>query len=117
MQDNRYAVEAIKDEAVPPEIIEKNLRFKMLEELEGVLFSGEMVAIKISKEDLPGNRYGGLIRYQAEVKQVRQVEYVHVPPAEWQPARKRRNRSPWEWLKRKVREKTRKAAGNEAKRS
>lgn len=87
MRDNRYAVDAIKDEAVPPEIIEKNLRSKMLKELEGVLFSGEMVAIKISKEDLPGNGYGGLIRYQAEVKQVRQVECVYVPPASRKPER------------------------------
>lgn len=81
MRDNRYVVEAINDESVPLKIVENKLRFKMLEELEGVLFSGEMVAIKISKERLPGERYGGLIRYQAEVKQVRQVEYVHVPPA------------------------------------
>lgn len=59
----------------------------MLKELAGVLFSGEMVAIKISKEHLPRNQRGGLIRYQAEVKQVRQVEYVHVPPASRKPER------------------------------
>lgn len=112
-RNNIYAVEAIRDERVPLEMIEKDLHFRMMQELENVLFSGEMVAIQIKKEEIPG----GLIRYRADIKQVRQAEYVHVPPAEWQPARKRRNCSPWEWLKRKVREKTRKAAGNEAKRS
>lgn len=87
MQDNRYVVEAINDESVPLEIVEDKLRFEMLKELAGVLFSGETVAIKISKERLPGNRYSGLIRYQAEVKQVRKVEYIHVPPASRKPER------------------------------
>lgn len=53
-RNNIYAVEAIRDERVPLEIIEKDLHFRMMQELENVLFSGEMVAIQIKKRGNTG---------------------------------------------------------------
>lgn len=79
MENNRCAVERVI-EGVPPEAIEhieKAMRRELLEKLEKILFCGQMVAIKIEREAMLHWPEGVKVRYTAEIRAVRQIEYTY----------------------------------------
>lgn len=87
MESNRCAVERVI-EGVPPEVIEhieKAMRRELLEKLDKILFSGQMVAIKIEREAMLHWPEGLRVRYTAEIRAVRQMEYVYSAPPEPRP--------------------------------
>lgn len=82
MESNRYRVAQVIGAELPPEAqehIEKAMRGNLLRGLEGVLFSGETVAVKIEREEETrwmGGRRVGYTAHIQQVQQVRQVEYT-----------------------------------------
>lgn len=88
MESNRFAVVRTIKEEVSPEVIEhieKTMRRELLEKLEKILFYGQMVAIKIEKETRLRWPDGLWIMYTAEIRPVRQMEYVYSAPPEPRP--------------------------------
>ena len=75
MESNRYRVEQIIEQ-VPQEVrqlVEDHLRGDLLRGLEGVLFSGNWVAVRIEREEETYWPEGLRVRYTADVQQVPQV--------------------------------------------
>ena len=91
MESNRYRVAQVIGTEMPPEAreyAEKAMRGNLLRELEGVLFSGETVAVKIEREEEKRWIGGRRVGYTAHIQQVRQVEYTYSAIAQY-PKRKK----------------------------
>lgn len=79
MENNRYAVEQVisEEQTEAREYIEREMHGKMLRNLEKILFSGQMVAVKIERDTSLYWPEGVKVRYTAEIRAVRQIEYTY----------------------------------------